>query len=270
MTAEQLTGLLDANLEEDSRYKGVISAFRDRVLEPGVRLDELLGFLDGQIPARFQVVAQKPAATPTSAKILFVEAVARKLGRDWADDCASFVDVSIASARLQEVAQALTFEASRRHIGVRAPFAVIILPRGERHSLMSHLTGALFQTLGWQQQVLPQEALRQRTIAAKVACADVICIGWSNMRLKSHVRQLIADIRLISRGRNQPIIAGGAAALDFVDFLVEMGIDCICDSAYSAVKISESFYDLEKINPVAMPEAGGTDKRTHRIDRQSR
>ena len=131
---------------------------------------------------------------------------------------------------------------------IPAPFAAILLPKDEQHSLMAYLTGAFFQAFGWQHQVLTHDQPSRQEFAGVVGRADAICIGWSNTRLRPQVRQLVDDIRLYAPDGNQSLIAGGVAALESVEFLVEMGIDCICDTAYSAVKIADNFNNLEKMD----------------------
>ncbi|MEE4014857.1 cobalamin-binding protein [Roseibium sp. FZY0029] len=268
MTAEQLSGLLDTGLESDVRYRNVIAGMRERVLAPEARLQDLLTYLQQEVRTKSGAEQGISVPAPTAVMVLVLEAVARQLGKDWMCDAASFIDVTIASARLQSLAQSLSEEAERDAVNPRAPFAAIILPRDEQHSLMSYLTGALYQTLGWQQQVILQESISRPEIARKIAQANVVCIGWSNMRLKPNVARLVADIRLISANETPPLIAGGVAALDFVEFLVEMGVDCICDSAISAVKVSESFYNLEKIKGFAALKDGNAERQTSRFDRQ--
>ncbi len=269
MTAEHFSGLLDTGLENNDHYKDAIAGLKNRVLAPGTRIADLLAFLDTAIRLRVMTGEEGATRSPTAVKVLLAEAVARQLGKDWTSDRASFIDVSIAASRLQELAQALTREASVKAGRWRAPLAAIVLPRGEQHSLMCYLTGALFQTLGWQQQVVPHESFDQPKIAEMIARADVVCVGWSNMRLKSDVQKLIADIKLNTQEKAPPVIAGGVAALDFVDFLVGMGTNCVCDSAYSAVKISENYYNLGKTSHFPAPMGDNADKKTSRIDRQS-
>lgn len=241
MTAEQLSIDLDTGLEHDSRYQPAIAAVHRLVMQSGVQLSDLLTCLNAGLPG----------TTPLPLQVLVVEAVARQLGRDWTDDASSFVDVTIASTRLQDMAQALAIDAAIRNNLSEAPFAAILMPRGEQHTLMSYLTGALFQTFGWQHQVLTHDHASQPDFADAVARSDAICIGWCNMRLEREVGELIEDLKLLNPNKNPPLIAGGIAALDSVDFLVEMGIDCVTDSAYSAVKIADSFNILEKMKPIA-------------------
>ncbi len=270
MTAEQLSGLLDDNLEADLRYTGLIGEFQGRVSDPRTPIQELLDFLARRVPTRRPSEAQTPNSLRTAEKVLFIEAVARQLGKRWTDDSASFIDVSIACARLQDIAQALTMEASRQHLAGDAPFAAIVVPRGEQHTLMSHLIGALFQTIGWHQEVLLQETLDTEIFARRLGRADVVCIGWSNMRLQPDISHLIREVRLCSKDKTPPIIAGGVAALDFVDFLTDLGIACLCDSAYSAVSISQNYYSRNKSAGFGTPRHDGSENVIPRFDRPRR
>ncbi len=259
MTADQLSVDLDTGLEIHPRYQPAINALRELVLQPGTRLDHLLSCLERALPAH----------SPPPVKVLAVEAVARQLGREWTEDASSFIDVTIASTRLQDLAQALSIQAAGRSSAQAQPFAAILMPRDEQHSLMSYLTGAFFQAFGWHHQVLSHDQVMHAQVADVVKRADAVCIGWSNIRLRPQVSQLIADIRLHRPAKNQPLIAGGIAALDSVDILVEMGIDCVCDTAYSAVKIADSFNNLEKMKFVPPSVRNLQNAKQKRIDWQS-
>lgn len=256
MTAEQLSVDLDTGLENHFRYESAITGLHRLILDPGSRLEQLLSCLENTLPAN----------SPPSVKVLVAEAVARKLGQEWSDDTSSFIDVTIASARLQDLAQALSIAATDRISKHPAPFAAILLPKDEQHSLMAYLTGAFFQAFGWQHQVLTHDQPSRAEFASIVGKADAICIGWSNTRLTPQVRQLTDDIGLYAPDKNQPVIAGGVAALESVEFLVEMGIDCICDTAYSAVKIADNFNNLEKMSFVPSRVRSGQYAKTKRID----
>jgi len=240
MTAELLSIDLDTGLEHDPRFAPAISAICTMSTRSGSKLNDLLECLNHHLPH----------SAPLPVKVLAVEAAARQLGREWLEDTSSFIDVTIASARLQDVAHALATEAANRTSSDHAPLVTIFLPRSEQHSLMCHLTGALFQTFGWQQQILIHDAVCQSYFENAIALSDAICIGWSNIRLKQDVRELVSTVKFNRPKKKQPLIAGGPAALNSIDFLVEMGIDCICDSAYSAVKIASSFNKLEKTDAV--------------------
>lgn len=236
--AGQLSTDLGTGLEKHPRCTKAIANLRSLVLDTGSSLENLLSSLEQTLPPK----------SPPLVKILILEAAARQLGREWSDDITSFVDVAIAAARLQGLAQALAQEAAAPGTAPHAPFAAILLPEGEQHTLMPYLTGALFNAFGWQHQVLSHRKAPAQSFATAMRRANAVCIGWSTPRLKPQVRHLLDEIKLNRPERKQPVIAGGFAALDSVDFLVEMGIDCVCDTAYSAVKIAVIFTKLEKMS----------------------
>lgn len=241
MTAEKLSTRYDRGLEHDRLYERALAEFRILVLHPRTRMASLRAFLDHELPR----------GRPYYVKVLFLETVARLLGREWVSDDCDFIDVTIGTSRLQALAISLSLDLREADRNRNAPAALIMTPSGEQHTLMPHLIGLLFDSLGWTSEVLEPSALRTPTFARAVEEADVACIGWSNIRLAIEFKTLIQDVRKLRPGPRLPLIVGGAAALDSVDFLVGLGIDCICDSVYSAVKICESYYELERISQQA-------------------
>jgi methanogenic corrinoid protein MtbC1 len=237
MTAEKLAARYEMGLEHDRRYDAALTEFCAQVVRPGVRASALHAFLRSEIPAD----------QPEIVKVLFIEAVARMLGRKWVDGDCGFVDVTIGSARLQEIIRLLSFEFRSRQPRPWIPYVVLLTPVGEQHTLAQHILGLLFDAMGWSNQILEGDALKGDMLRSAVKLADIVCIGWSNQRLKKEFQDIVATIRSLETGSRTPIVAGGVAALDSVDFLVGLGIDCICDSVYSASRICEKFYELEAI-----------------------
>ena len=247
MTAEKLSTRYDRGLEHDRLYEKAIAEFRFLVLNPRTRLASLRAFLEHELPA----------GKPPYVKVLFLETIARLLGKEWVSDDCDFVDVTIGTARLQELATALSIELRDRNRNAAMPNALILTPFGEQHTLMPRLIGLLFESLGWTSLVLEPGATKTAALARALEDADVACIGWSNVRLAGEFKSLVQDVRKLRSEARLPIIVGGVAAMDSVDFLVGLGIDCICDSVYSAVNICDSYYELERISQQARA-AGGT------------
>ncbi len=237
MTAEKLAARYEMGLEHDRRYDKALVEFCAQVIRPGVRVSALYTFLNSELPID----------QPEIVKVLFIEAVARLLGRKWMDGDCGFVDVTIGAARLQEIIRLLSFEFRSRQSRACIPFVALLTPIGEQHTLAQHILGLLFDAMGWANQILEGDALKGAGLRAAIKRADIICIGWSNQRLKTEFQDIVAVIRSLEAGSRTPIVAGGVAALDSVDFLVGLGIDCICDSVYSASRICEKFYELEAV-----------------------
>jgi len=241
MTAESLAGRFHVGLEQDRLYEQPLARFRELILAPATRLATLRQFIETELPA----------GKPDFFKVLFIETVARQLGREWVDDSCDFLDVTIGTARLQELVLALAQDYHHAKHTKGTPLAVVMMPYGEQHTLMPTLLGLLFDTLGWSRQVLAPDTRFGPAFVEAVTHADVACIGWSNSRLVGEFCLLIDRIRSLRTKKRLPLIVGGAAALEAVDFLVDMGIDCICDSVYSAARICQNFYELEKLTSQA-------------------
>lgn len=241
MTAEKLSTRYDRGLEHDRLYDKALAEFRFLILDPRTRAASLRAFLEHELPP----------GRPHYVKVLFLETIARLLGKEWVSDECDFIDVTIGTARLQEMATCLSLELRGSPRSTIAPSALIMAPVGEQHTLMPHLIGLLFDSLGWSSQVLEPAATKTGALARGLEGADVACIGWSNVRLATEFKTLVQDVRKLRKGPRLPLVVGGAAALDSIDFLVGLGIDCICDSVYSAVKICDSYYELERISQQA-------------------
>jgi hypothetical protein len=241
MTAEKLSTRYDRGLEHDRLYERALADFRILVLNPRTRLASLRAFLEHELPL----------GRPYYVKVLFLETIARLLGREWVSDDCDFIDVTIGTSRLQALAVSLSLDLREAERRQEAPGALILTPFGEQHTLMPHLIGLLFESLGWASEVLEPSTGKTPVLARAVEDADIACIGWSNIRLATEFKTLVQHVRELRGDQRLPLVVGGAAALDSVDFLVGLGIDCICDSVYSAVKICESYYELERISQQA-------------------
>lgn len=247
MTAEKLSARYDVGLEHDRLYDKAIEEFRFLVVHPRTRLSSLVTFLHEKLPR----------GRPEYVKVLFLEAVARLLGKEWTEDTCDFIDVTIGTARLQELVQSLALPYRDGNGDMSAPHALILTPKGEQHTLMPHMIGLLFDTLGWSRRVLEPSEHESRNFSPSVERADVICIGWSNIRLAGEFETLVHAIRHQRQDRRLPLVVGGAGALNSIDLLVGLGIDCICDSVYSAVRICQNYCELQRIGQQSR-EAVGT------------
>lgn len=237
MTAEKLAARYEMGLEHDRRYDAALASFCAQVVKPGIRAGVLREFMRRELPP------DQPDIVP----VLFIEAVARLLGRKWVDDDCDFIDVTIGTARLQEIIRLLSSEFRSRHTRTWSPFVALVTPFGEQHTLAPHILGLLFDSMGWSNQILEGQELPGADFRAAIKRADMVCIGWSNQRLKQQFEDIVTTVRAVCPGSRTPIVAGGFAALESVDFLVGLGIDCICDSVYSASRICEKFYELESL-----------------------
>lgn len=241
MAAENLALRYEMGLEHDRRYDMALEAFCAQVIQPATRASALREFMRREIPAD----------QPEIVSVLFIEAAARLLGQKWINDDCNFVDVTIGTTRILEIIRLLSFEFKNRSPYAWTPFVVITTPLGEQHTLAQHILGLLLDTMGWSSQILSGKDAQGAVLRSALKRADMICIGWSNQRLKKEFNDIVATARYVAPGSRIPIVAGGIAALDSIDFLVSLGIDCVCDSVYSASRILAKFHELEMISQQA-------------------
>jgi len=238
MTAKRLAPRYEIGLEHDRSYEAALSAFCALVVRPGVRVSVLRDFLRHELPAD----------KPDMVEIVFIETVARQLGRKWMSGDCDFIAVTIGTARLQDVIKLLSFEYRSLQSSDLGPSVVLLTPLGEQHTLMQHLLGLVFEAMGWSSQIFEGKDLKSPRLRVAIDQADIVCIGWSNQRLKGEFRDLVKMIRSGRRESRLPLVVGGVAALNAVEFLVSLGIDCICDSVYAASRICESYYELDRVS----------------------
>lgn len=79
----------------------------------------------------------------------YIPEVARRLGRFWAEDCMSFADVTMGSARLQAILREIGQEWFADAAGAaEGPTLLVILPEGEQHTLGAMVLAARLRRSG--------------------------------------------------------------------------------------------------------------------------
>lgn len=238
MTAEKLSDRPEPDFDREPAYDGALAAFLHLLRGPGGRVARLADFLETELPA----------GRPAFMQVLFLEAAARRLGREWLADTCSFVEVSIACARLQDLTATLARAFVPQRTIEPSPVVLVLRPDGEQHTLMPALLGLLFTTLGWRALALASHEVTAPAFRSHVAAATIACISWSNGRLEREVEALVERVRSATEGRTLPLLAGGPAALQHINRLGHLGIDYTADTLYAAAKICETYYALDKIS----------------------
>ena len=147
-------------------------------------------------------------------------AVAR-LGTAWTDDEASFVDVTIGTARLTDALDRLP---GRCRDGDGARVVLTPLP-GDGHVLSLLLLAESLREGGFAVEVMarPSAAAVGRAVGGR---ADVLGIGVSVARHAGRSAMLVRAVRGAARGAPMPlVIAGGCAAADGAALLRASGVD---------------------------------------------
>ena len=174
------------------------------------------------------VLARLPQRSDLRAAVranLFVPA-ARRLGSAWSADEASFVDVTIGMARLQELMDAVP-GAPRNGGGPR----VLLAPTpGDTHVFGLMLLAEELREGGFSVEVMARSnaAAVGRAVAARRA--DVLGIGVSVARHAGRAAMLVRAARRTAQTsdvRAPLVVAGGAAAEGCTPILLAAGVDAV-------------------------------------------
>lgn len=200
----------------------------ERLRRPGGDVENfVLGFLQRGISAEAVLLD------------LFAPA-ARQLGDMWVDDSCSFVDVTLASGRLQHLIHVVSdrFLApvpSRTGVG---RILLSVVP-GEQHSLGLIMLGEFFRREGWDLTLAPlgtaSNHLMQMVtdewfdvVALSVACDDHL----------PSLRCLVRDLRRNARNREVRVLVGGRIFDEEGQLAGRLGADGFAPDATAAVQVA--------------------------------
>ena len=156
---------------------------------------------------------------------IYIPAVARQLGCNWADDSAGFAEVSMGMARLQ----ALVHQLSRSWSSAEASApdgatVLLVLPEGEQHSLGVQVLAGQMRRKGISVHIAMGQALP--ALHALVADRDFDC-AMVSVACEDRVENCCKVVKCLRQGSNGRLwVAVGGAVLDRVaDLAARTGAD---------------------------------------------
>jgi methanogenic corrinoid protein MtbC1 len=203
--------------------------------------------LDADLARARALLAEETARGRARAEIILslLAPVARSFHDKWAKDECDFVTVTLATARLHELAHEVD-EAdpeaprpTRRAAGDPLRRILLVSPAGEQHLFGLVLVAGFFRRAGW--DTICQAGLSHADITRLVRRNSFTAVGISVGSDKGHARtaDLIRDLRNASRNRALKIIVGGAAIVANPELAVEVGADSFALDAEGAVEATE-------------------------------
>lgn len=165
----------------------------------------------------------------------YIPEVARRLGRNWAEDCATFAEVSLGTARLQAMLRDLGRDWSADSAGAaEGPTLLVILPEGEQHTLGAMVLAARLRRNGVSVSLrigesVPVLAAFVRDRSFDAALISVAC----HERLESCAK-LVKTLKDATRGNLK--VALGGAVLESGEYCVsETGADVVTNDIEAAL-----------------------------------
>lgn len=220
--------------EGDELRKDVLDQLTALTIRPG---SEMTGAI---------VEALKAARISASQAVsLYIPEIARILGRGWEEDRYSFAEVTIGSARLQELLNRLHGDLTADSVDGRGSVAaLVVVPPGEQHTLGALVVARLLREKGVSVNIQIGPALSDLSRLLASRRFDVALISVANTEKVETAAKVVRTIKNLSKGRIR-VAAGGAGCAQMHDALVSSGVDLITDDLEAVV----SGFGLQKQEP---------------------
>ncbi|MEM9318652.1 MAG: cobalamin-dependent protein [Pseudomonadota bacterium] len=155
--------------------------------------------------------------------------VARLAGKLWAEDDVSFVDVSIASARLQESVRRLRRrERGKMDVGGAEANVLLIVPPSEEHTLGIFVAADQLRRMGTSVEISIAERPRDIAGRLKAKTYKLVGITASGPRTLAYVKELIKTVRRHTKAF-VPIALGGPIILNDGLGLDQLGVEFVSE-----------------------------------------
>jgi len=168
-----------------------------------------------------------------------IPGAARLLGERWFADEISFADVTIGAARLQESVRALASrdDMKKRQVSndPEGHKVLLVLPRGEDHSLGVIVLADQFRRLGYRVTVAVDQHPRQIVDLIQKDRVAMVGISVSGRRTLASAKDMVEKIRA-SVTRFVPIVLGGPYAMTHSESLSVTQADHVVVDAPAALK----------------------------------
>jgi methylmalonyl-CoA mutase cobalamin-binding subunit len=173
---------------------------------------------------------------------LYIPELARRLGAEWMDDALSFVQVSLATARIQALLRAIGCAWSADAAAPGADRAIaLVVPEGEQHSLGALVLLGQLRRLGVTVRLALGPAPGDVAEILRTGRMDGVFISVAGTAKLANVRKLVQEIRR-SGPPGLPIVVGGTVVQTDIELAQGLGVDLVTSDlrvALEACRTSE-------------------------------
>lgn len=158
---------------------------------------------------------------------LYIPELARWLGAEWMEDRLSFVQVSLASARMQAMLRAIgcAWSADAAAPGDDRALALVV-PQGEQHTLGALVLLGQLRRLGVTVRLALGPAPGETAEMLRAGRMAGVLVSLSGTGQLAKARALIDEIRM-SGPQGMPIVLGGALLQTDIDAATGLGADLV-------------------------------------------
>jgi MerR family transcriptional regulator, light-induced transcriptional regulator len=186
--------------------------------------------------------ALRKGIAPSRILVEVAAPAARHIGHEWEEDLSDFVDVTLATGRLQRLVRSLG-SAIREEVVVEeeAPTILLASPPGQSHTLGLLMVAEFFQAASWNVYLgAPFEGTATPELVAR-QYVHVVGLSISLTDRATQVRSEIQRIRRRSQNRKLGILVGGPAILLDPSLSESLGADGAATDARLALQLARHF-----------------------------
>lgn len=190
------------------------------------------------LSAYINVLRQRGVNTESLLLKLFAP-TARRLGEMWEADAIDFVDVTVGTARLQQLLHQFSLPTKADASGPAR--RVLLLPTpSEQHTFGLLMVGDFFRRYGW--EVSGGTPISSERLPSAVADQWFALVGFSLSceRLVGLLSSTIKTVRQHSKNRAVRIVVGGQVFVENKDLGHALGADLAVADAREAVELAEN------------------------------
>jgi methanogenic corrinoid protein MtbC1 len=203
---------------------------------------------------KYGTIVQEMLETGISIKEVFevyIPDVARLLGDYWVNNKLSFVEVTLATSRLQSLAR----EFERLYIGsinsgTLGPEILLITPKGEQHTFGAQMASRKFKRLGASPYLSINHGKSEIKKILNKQNFKLVGLSVSDYKLCDRQSELSSIIAMIKKLKI-PIVAGGSLVQSSGEFLKNLNVDLVSDDVLSAL----SYFNINLSNNNSLLEA---------------
>lgn len=176
---------------------------------------------------------------------LYIPALARQLGADWMDDRLSFVQVSLASARMQAMLRVIGCAWSADAAAPGADRAVVlVVPQGEQHTLGALVLLGQLRRLGVTVRLAldPEPGDVAKMLRTGSMAGVFISVAGTGQLAKA--RLLVEEIRRFGP-QGIPIVLGGVVLQTDIEAAQTLGADLVTSDLHAALAVCRTSVGAE-------------------------
>jgi MerR family transcriptional regulator, light-induced transcriptional regulator len=225
--------LMGHRVEQQSRAPKSLNGFTDR--DRAIFLADALELSASQLSAKLRDKLMR-GCDLDSVLLDLMAPVARTLGEMWERDSLTFIDVTIAVQKMQQVLRDICQSTPSDAFG---PHALLLPAPGETHSFGLVIVSELFRKRGW--YVAGGLPVSQREIVNMVQCQPFAVVGFSlsHADLLGNLKTAIAKVRKFSINRDVLIVVGGRVFDGKMDVAVDIGADAAFADAAEVIAFAD-------------------------------